>query len=358
MDVKIRTGKTLALLAVTLCMTMGSASAQIAWQKDLVTAHAVAEAQGKQILMHFYTDNCVYCTKLEQGAFQNPQVAQAINTKFVPVRVNAAKNERLRTMFDVNRFPSDVIVGVDGKKLAHTVSPQDPARYIAMLANVPIQNPPSYAQPGAVPPQHQPQPTSNLPVQVNASNPVRNNPMMNPAAAQGMNNQFVMPANTGQAPGQLAGARLDTAAPKHGLQGPSQNTTSPDSLAEPEFAVQGFCVVTVIDEDRWVEGKPEHGVIHLGKLYLFDTAEKMQAFLKDPVPYTPILNELDVVRFFEERKIVKGKREFGLKDPVHNRMFFFADEAAMNHFLNQYERYTDAAIDVMKRAIQDSNPGT
>jgi protein disulfide-isomerase len=135
--------------------------------------------------------------------------------------------------------------------------------------------------------------------------------------------------------------------------------TDPEPLSEPpELAMQGFCPVTVINEDKWVEGKPEFGVIHLGKLYLFTTEEKMNNFLADPLPFTPVLNEIDVVRFFEERKIVPGKREWGLKDPIYNRMFFFADEAAMNHFYNEYERYTDAAIEVMNQAVKDANPGT
>ncbi|NND96595.1 MAG: DUF3508 domain-containing protein, partial [Pirellulaceae bacterium] len=127
---------------------------------------------------------------------------------------------------------------------------------------------------------------------------------------------------------------------------------------QPELAMQGYCPVTVIKQDRWVEGNPKLGVIHLGKLYLFADTDAMQTFLADPVPYTPILNEIDVVRFFEERKIVKGKREWGLKDPTHNRMFFFADEAAMNHFWNEYERYTDASIEVMEQAVREANPGT
>jgi len=30
----------------------------------------------------------------------------------------------------------------------------------------------------------------------------------------------------------------------------------------------------------------------------------------------------------------------------------------MNHFYNEYERYTDAAIEVMAKAVKDANPGT
>ena len=122
--------------------------------------------------------------------------------------------------------------------------------------------------------------------------------------------------------------------------------------------MDGFCAVTVIEEARWVEGKPDFGVIHLGKLYLFDSKSAMDSFLANPIPYTPILNEIDVVRFFEERKIVKGKREFAMQDPLNKRMFFFADEAAMSHFENEWGRYVEAAVNVMDKAVQESNPGS
>ena len=98
--------------------------------------------------------------------------------------------------------------------------------------------------------------------------------------------------------------------------------------------------------------------IHLGKLYLFQNEDAKNQFLADPIPYTPVLNEVDVVRFFEERVIVPGKREWGVKDPNYQRMFFFADEAAMNHFIDQHLRYTDAAIEVMQTAVRDANPGS
>ena len=134
--------------------------------------------------------------------------------------------------------------------------------------------------------------------------------------------------------------------------------TKVDLAQDVELALDGYCAVTVINDDRWAEGSPQFGVIHLGKLYLFVSEEAMKTFLADPMPYTPVLNEIDVVRFFEEKKIVPGKREFGVKDPVHNRMFFFKDEAALKHFENTYERYTDPAIRVMEKAVKEANPGT
>ena len=128
------------------------------------------------------------------------------------------------------------------------------------------------------------------------------------------------------------------------------------ATTELELAMDGFCAVTVIEKDQWVEGNPEFGVVHLGRLYLFCDQAAMDRFLKNPEPYTPVLNGIDVVRFFEEHKIVQGNRDWGLKDPEHDRMFFFADEAALNHFYNQHTRYTDAALTVMAKAVKDANP--
>jgi protein disulfide-isomerase len=149
------------------------------------------------------------------------------------------------------------------------------------------------------------------------------------------------------------------------LSMPEQVTNTPPATAaakstqgqEPKLAMDGFCAVSVVNEARWVEGRPEFGVVHLGKLYLFASDSAMKTFLADPMPYTPVLNEIDVVRFFEERVIVPGKREWAMQDPSNKRMFFFADQEAMQHFENEYARYVDAAIMVMDKAVKESNPG-
>lgn len=371
-------------LAITM-IAASNANGEIAWQSNLRAAHAQAQGEGKLLLLHFYSDNCTWCEKLEEGSFKAPQVGQAITQNFVPVKIHANTSPKLAEMFKVNKFPTDVIVTTHGQTLAHSVSPQNPDRYVAMLsstlpglaaaqqeatkiasqpatkwrASAP-QSVPGYAVTAAPSPAPVSSPTSNTP------SPELSLP------TQGL---------TGGAKAQFAGVRsdgLNLEMPDQIAPEPPMNVAVPAPVAsalpknvpaekaefepatveQPELAMQGFCPVTVINDDKWVEGRPDFGVIHLGKLYLFTSQEHMNTFLADPVPFTPVLNEIDVVRFFEERKIVPGKREWGLKDPIHNRMFFFADEAAMEHFYNEYERYTDAAIKVMEKAVKDANPGT
>lgn len=426
----------LSLALFTLAsFELGSAHAEIPWQTNLRTAHVQAQAEGKLLLLHFYTDHCVWCDRLEAGAFQTPEVGEAVRQNYIPVKVHAAENPKLAKMFEVAKFPTDVVVTTRGETLSHSVSPQDPSRYVAMLgeaaaaytpdgatrvASAPAQPPTagSATQAGArlagaaapaadaVSPQSvSPQSGAMDPAGTSAPQPNRYaSGQAHAAAAQArISAPTTAPASEtpaaanaptlpdsfrGGASGQLAGTKnramtlgmpgrtaadspATSATPSTASvdepvaatapnQAPAASDPTENAAQEnsPELAMQGFCPVTVIEEDRWVEGDPELGVIHLGKLYLFANEKSREIFLDDPIPYTPVLNEIDVVRFFEERRIVPGKREWGLKDPTHNRMFFFADEAAMNHFWNEHARYTDASIEVMEKAIRDANPGS
>ncbi|WP_182864797.1 DUF255 domain-containing protein [Rhodopirellula sp. JC639] len=394
-----------------------SSSAQIAWEGKLRDAHTKAKQQGKLMLLHFYTDNCVYCDRLEAGAFRSASVSHSINQHFVPVKVHGTKNPKLAEMFKVTKYPTDVIVTTDGKALSHSVSPQQPDRYIAMLTDAqvsyaktrtlastqptaPAATQPAATQPAATQPaattaatgvavNHSlanhtlPKSTAagpkvdmapgELPVQIPAPGAAMESAAPATATDNSRKNQFMLPGGTkgnvrsasvtksGSVQASLASARaggitLPTDPTTDIATGDTAETTSP-AESKPDLAIQGFCAVSVVNRGQWVEGKPELGVIHLGKLYLFADKEAMELFLSDPIPFTPMLNEIDVVRFFEEKKIVPGKREWGVIDPIHNRMFFFADEAAMLHFEKTFDRYLDASIEVMDQAIEESNPG-
>ncbi len=396
----------LAAMAVA-CFTNG-AFAEIPWRDDLKQAHAESTACGKPLLLHFYGDNCPWCDKLEAGAFQTAEVNTAIQQAFIPVKIHTGKNQNLVQMFKVKQIPTDVVVTPAGQVLSHGTSKQQPSDFVAMLsqslkngasapntaiaAQAPAPNvgptPQQTAaqQPAAQQtvaqqplPQRQAPPTTvaNAPVVSNQST-VQTNPMVagvSPAnVSSNSANSFTMPAGfSGGASGQLAGARTEGLSLSVPAQVAAPSKTATESLgatpskapataatkspeSQPELALEGYCAVALVDSVRWEEGKPSLGVVHLGKLYLFSSEAAMQTFLADPEPYTPVLNEIDVVRFFEERRIVAGKRTHGTR--INNRMFFFADEDALEHFQVEWERYYDAAIAVMDNAIKDANPGT
>ncbi len=392
----------LMITMAVMLIASANATAQIPWQDNLRSAHAQAEREGKLMLLHFYSDNCTWCDRLEAGSFQAPQVGQTIDQNFVPVKIHANSTPKLAEMFKVTKFPTDVIVTTDGKTLSHAVSPQEPDRYVAMLTKTlpalgaakkpapateavasqiatpspqstsqvpqstsqfaPPQSAPSYAASANPDTAVSPPSTADSEFSLPPSAPFKEGVKAQLAASRSEGFSLEMPAQSAAAQAEPATASIEDvtpdASPKFAATKPASPSTASFKPEQAELAMQGFCPVTVITQDKWVEGNPAFGAVHLGKLYLFSSEENLKTFLADPIPYTPVLNEIDVVRFFEERKIVPGKREWGLKDPIYNRMFFFADEAAMNHFYNEYERYTDAAIEVMEKAVKDANPGT
>lgn len=349
------------LVAAATLFATPDCLAEIAWQTNLQQAHAEAQKSGKPLLLHFVSENCVWCDRLEAGAFQAEQVGRAIEQGFVPVKVHYEQAKELAKMFRVTSFPTDVIVTPSGQTLSHGVSPQDPAKYVSMLAKSYQSMPQS--------PVSQPADTNPADTRVAANagtqNPV---PATQPSASGSRSeSQFQLPQGptAGKTSAQLAGAKTDAMtldmpmphrAADPGTEPVAESSPQEATADSVKLAMEGFCAVTVIDEQRWAEGNPKFGVIHLGKLYLFESQDKMATFLEDPQPYTPVLNEIDVIRFFEERRIVPGKREWGVQDPIHGRMFFFADEAAMLHFNREYQRYVEASLDVMDRAIEQSNP--
>lgn len=320
--------------STTVSAQSPAAAGGIQWESDLRAAHTRATAEGKHLLLHFYSDNCVWCDRLEAGAYQTAEVVEAINQNYVALKIHAGHNPELASTFRVSRFPSDVIVTTEGTALVHRVSPQAAEEYVSMLA---AHLPAVAADPSAAMlAQQQPSP---------ATQP-------DPTAS---------PPPTGQS-AAAAAAPSTAAVPTMPVSHRSQADASSLSLPAPTkpqpqtLAMDGYCAVSLLEKNQWVEGNPEHGVIHLGQLYLFVDGESMQRFLADPEPFTPVLNGIDVVRFFEEKRIVPGKREFGVRDPQHNRMFFFADEAARVHFENQFARYAEAAISVTRQAAAEANP--
>ncbi len=92
-----------------------------------------SESRWQTPLLHFYTDNCSWCERLEEGSFRAPQVGEAVQKDFVPVKVHASRNPKLTEMFKVTKFPTDVIVSTNGDVLSHSVSPQLPDKFVAML---------------------------------------------------------------------------------------------------------------------------------------------------------------------------------------------------------------------------------
>lgn len=129
-----------ALCGLLLMVAAAQAADAIPWQSDYRQAAEVAARERKLILLHFWSDDCPPCRKLEANVFPRSEVAKAITSAYVPVKVHVDSSPELARRYQVTRWPTDVIVTPAGLEVYRTVSPQDPARYVAMLQQTATQS--------------------------------------------------------------------------------------------------------------------------------------------------------------------------------------------------------------------------
>lgn len=130
-----------------------------------------------------------------------------------------------------------------------------------------------------------------------------------------------MPPARPQLPAALA--RIEPATDQHGPM---------------PLGLEGYCPVTVVERGSWVEGRPQWGVRHRGRTYLFAGPEQQQAFLADPNRYAPALSGDDPVLAFEHGRCEPGRRAYGVS--YQSRMYLFSSPETRAAFSADPDRYT------------------
>ncbi len=80
----------------------------------------------------------------------------------------------------------------------------------------------------------------------------------------------------------------------------------------------------MVENNRWVHGTHESGVIHGDRLYLCASPEERRRFLEHPDLYAPVLNGRDVVLAVDQNQLVPGQRKFGWRYEKDNRIYLFS----------------------------------
>jgi YHS domain-containing protein len=156
----------------------------------------------------------------------------------------------------------------------------------------------------------------------------------------------VSPGNNMTSPGQPASG-APVGPPAATTPGANASTLGPPITAEPPAApsaaplgLDGYCPVTLVEQEKWVKGDPKWGARHRGRLYLFISPEAQQRFLENFDKYAPALSGYDAVKYSEHGQLVDGKRAHGVF--YRNQIYLFADEAALQQFWAAPERYATA----------------
>ena len=103
------------LLGVWALPLTAQASDPIPWRTDYPSARKEAEAKKLPMLVVIGSQDCVYCRKLESHTFTDPEIVALVNSKFIPLKIDATKEPEFARAMKVTVYPTSAIAGHDGK---------------------------------------------------------------------------------------------------------------------------------------------------------------------------------------------------------------------------------------------------
>jgi thioredoxin-like negative regulator of GroEL len=117
--------------------TPGTTVAQeVEWRHDYNAARKEATEKNRPLILDFGTENCFWCKKLDLTTLCDPAVVGVLNTRFIPLKVDASRDPRLAEMLGIQSFPTLVLAASDGKILGTLEGYLDAARLHSNLQRV------------------------------------------------------------------------------------------------------------------------------------------------------------------------------------------------------------------------------
>ena len=142
---------------------------------------------------------------------------------------------------------------------------------------------------------------------------------------------------------------VDAAQPKIEAGGacPINETPSFDYESIPEeerskIEFEGCCPVELNQRLMWVRGDYNHRLLFEGRLYFFAGKAQMEEFRQNPEKYAPAFQGVDLVVWKEQRKLVRGYRNYGawIEAPgMVERVYLFISEENLNKFAKNPHEY-------------------
>jgi protein disulfide-isomerase len=334
----------------------------VQWLHSLTEAQAQAKLENRVILLHFWSTTCPPCRKLEQTVFRRSDFGRSIGTNYIPVKINTRDDPAsLARRFRIRRVPTDVYLTAEGAEVYRTISPQDPRAYIDCLENVAAQvrelkRPQSEAiaavrhraanfPPGSTFQAEKPE-AAQTAEKITTGSRYSNDRL---ASQSRVNNpHFTATHQTGELNNQDEDSVLVANRPTPHA---ARNSAVQHQITDlEEFALLGYCPVTLVDEMKWEPGDRRWGAVHEGQTFLFTSRENQRMFLANHQRFAPAFRGFDPVIFYATGRFVAGQCEFGV---VYGETYFlFAGEESLEHFWNHPETYEKTVRQVMARSKQ------
>ena len=115
MKIKAYQSVAIALLVpVALMLPSMALGQEIQWH-TYNDGMARGKFENKRVFIHFWAEWCAACKTMEKDTFRNPDVINALNQNFIPVKVNADREVTTASMYRVQALPDNWFIAADGE---------------------------------------------------------------------------------------------------------------------------------------------------------------------------------------------------------------------------------------------------
>jgi YHS domain-containing protein/thiol-disulfide isomerase/thioredoxin len=355
-DSSMRTARCiLPVLLLLLVQRTGFAQQAINWEGTIDAGKATAARSNRFVLVFFTADWCPNCHRLENDLRSHPAAVAALQANYVLVKLNYDYFQNTAKQYGVSRLPTTVILAptAAGEPLAVIPEAMPVDEYLAKLnqvaADVRRRSEAVYAQ----------IPTNPAIGSAVVGNPLRPTAPVVPPSAEFRPQPMGNVASAGMPKPPLGGAPIPAAAPPATPVAMAPVAASPvapapeqqraAAPASPTLALDGYCPVQLVDNDRWQKGNKAWGIIHRGRIYLFAGTDEQRRFQADPDRYAPVSSGNDVVLAVDQGRAVPGFREHGAKFDGH--VYLFTSEATLKKFESNPPFYAERAMQSPRPAL-------
>jgi thioredoxin-related protein len=108
-------------------------TAAVYWRESWEAALKEAKEQNHPLVLELYMETCPHCQRLHRETHADQAVAAALNTRFIPVRLEGRSHMDLVKEYNVTGAPTTLIFSAAGQELHRFAGFHAPAEYLQEL---------------------------------------------------------------------------------------------------------------------------------------------------------------------------------------------------------------------------------
>ncbi len=107
--------------------------AVVYWRNSWEVALAEAKKEKRPLVLELYLEGCPHCQRLDKETHPDQEVALALNTRFIPVRLEGRQHLDVVKQFHVTGAPTTLIFSPEGQELHRFAGFMPPQQYLQEL---------------------------------------------------------------------------------------------------------------------------------------------------------------------------------------------------------------------------------